>query len=595
MKKISGEVLKLIISAILFFLSLFLGEFKLYGFFISYIIISFDVYKNAFKNIKKGQIFDENFLMIIATIGAFIIDENMEAVLVIWLFELGEYLADLKVDQSKDSILELMDQKIEEVYVKDGKTFKNIALTEVKEGDIFGVKPGEKIPLDGILLEGNAILDTSFITGESALKGVKKGDVILSGCLNVEEFIVMKSTTTVENTLTTKILDMMKNIENRKAHTEKFITRFASIYTPIIVFLAILLVIIPTLLGYDFNEFLYKALVFLVTSCPCALVLSVPLAYFCAIGSASRKGILIKGGLELENLSKIDIIALDKTGTLTKGVFRVTEVSYPDILEIASYAEFYSNHPIAKSIVKEYSKKIDENKISNYKEVSGKGVICNINEDTVLVGNSTFLKENDICVDEVDKIGSIVYVSKNGTYLGYILVSDELRSDAEEFVQKANCPIYLLSGDNKENVDKLSKKLKIQNYYASLLPNDKVSVVQKLKEKGKVLFIGDGMNDAPVMRESDLSISMGHGSDLAIESSDIVLLNNKLMDILFSIQLSKRTMRIIHFNIVFALITKFLMLILGLFGITSILGAVMADVGVTLLSVLNTLRLLQKK
>lgn len=596
MKK-NEEIIKLILSALFFVCSFFLGKFQFLGFLISYLIISFEIYEKAFSNLKKGELFDENFLMLIATIGAFVIGEYAEAVMVIWLFELGEYLSDLAVDRSKESILHLMDQKVETVFLQKGKEFVTVPIAEVKEGDFFGVKPGEKVPLDGVLKEGECFLDTSFITGESVPRRVSKEENVLSGCVNLNSFIVVQSTTTLETSLTSKIVKMLEEAENRKANTENFITKFSKIYTPIIVFLSILLVLIPTILGYPYQVYLYKALVFLVTSCPCALVLSIPLGYFCGIGAASKKGILMKGGLELENLSKIDTICFDKTGTLTQGVFQVsdicTDMDSNLFLELAAYGESLSNHPIATSIVKRNGKKLEEGKVTNYQEVPGKGIVCTYLGETILLGNQKWLEENKIHVPTVDTLGSIVYVAKNKSYLGYLVISDLEKEDCDSFLEKVKSKfkLVMLSGDTKENVESLCKKHSISEYYASLLPLDKVKKVSDLKKKGNVLFVGDGMNDAPVMKEADVSISMGGGSDLAIESSDIVLLNDRLMDIDRAYQISSKTMRIIHFNIGMALFFKFLMLILGFFGITSIIGAVFADVGVTLLSVLNTLRI----
>lgn len=599
MKKIDKSVIKLLVSFLLFIVSFFLGDYQGIGFFLSYLVIAYEMYFDAFAHMKEKDFFDENFLMIIASIGAFIIGEYIEAVLVIWLFQLGEYLSDLAVDHSKDSILKLLSEKVDVVHVKRGTGYEDIKVEEVKVGDIIGIKPGEKIPVDGILKKGDCLLDTSSVTGESVPRTVEISEPIFSGCVSINAFIEMEVTHTYENSLTYKIISLMNESGKRKADTEKFITKFSKIYTPVIVILALLLVLIPTLLGYSFDEYLYKALVFLVTSCPCALVLSIPLGYFCGIGACSKQGIYIKGGKELENLSHIDTICFDKTGTLTKGSFEVQEIvtnmEKEEFLKMMAYAEYYSNHPIASSIVKRYGREIEEQKISEFKEVAGKGVICFYGKKQLCAGNQAWMLEHHISVPLDKQDGSIVYLGIDGEYAGYATVADSLKEDAQTFIQKANryFKLVLLSGDRKENIATVAKDLGIKEYYAELLPTDKVKVIESFKEK--VLFVGDGMNDAPVMASAFVSMAMSKGSDIAINSSDIVLLNNHLMDIDTSYQIAARTMRILRFNIVFCLTIKFLMLILGLFGITSILGAVFADVGVTLLSVLNTLRIFYKK
>ncbi len=600
MKKFNVDLFKLLISVIFFILSFIFKDISFLLLLISYVIISYSIYIEAIEKIFDKEFFDENLLMILATIGAFVIGESAEAVMVIWLFELGEYLADLAVDRSKDSIFDLMELKKDKISLKRNGMLEEVRIEDVKEGDIFLVKPGEKIGLDGILLEGKSSVDTSFITGESVPRIVSKGDCVFSGYVNLDSILTIKATSTCMTSLSAKIVKLMEEADTRKAKTEKFITRFAKIYTPLIVLFAILLVLIPVLFGQNYEVWLYKALVFLVTSCPCALVLSIPLGYFCGIGKASKEGILIKGGNELETLSKVTKIALDKTGTLTEGVFEVTEIvtslEKKEFLKLFSSCELYSNHPIAKSILRSYSGEIEKEQIQNYKEIPGKGVSCFINGDAYYAGNKELFSSMGMNVPDVSHLGSIVYLGRNQEYLGYVIVSDKVKMDAKDFISSLKIKPVLLSGDTVENVASLAGNLGIKEYYASLLPTDKVKIVENLKKEDIVLFVGDGMNDAPVMKKSDVSISMGKaGSDLAIESSDIVLLRDRLSDIKKVIEISKRTMSIIHFNIFFALFMKFFMLILGLFGFTSIWMAVIADVGVTLISVLNTLRLFFKK
>lgn len=607
MKKFDFDFFKIILSGIIFVISLFIDTetTKFILFIISYIIVSYEMYISAFKNIFKGEIFDENLLMIVATIGAFFIGEYEEALMVMLLFNLGEYLSDKAVDNSSESILKLMDLRSDRINLKLNDKIENVDIKDVKLGDFFIVKPGEKIGLDGVVIEGIGSVDTSSLTGESKPVYVEVGNTVLSGSTNLDSILVIKATSTFETSTATKILELIKNSEDKKTETEKFITRFCKVYTPVIVISAVLLTVIPVILGGNFNGWLYRSLVFLVTSCPCALVISVPLVFFSGIGRASREGIIVKGSSELENLSKIKTIVFDKTGTITKGNFEIQEIvskniTNEELLEIAAYSECYSLHPVSKVILEKYGKEIDKSKISDFKEISGNGISLKINNDEILVGNYNLFRENNINVDNINSIGTIIYIAKNREYLGYILIADEIKNDAYNLVKSLKYNgikrVVMLSGDNKNIVKNVSEKVGINEYYAEMLPIDKVNKVESLKKGGFTAFVGDGINDAPVMKISDLGISMGiAGSDAAIEASNIVLMTDNLDKITEAIKISKKTKRIVTFNIVFALLVKFLCLLLGVLGISKIWFAVVADVGVTLLLVLNSLRLIIMK
>lgn len=604
MKKFDFDFFKIILSGIIFVISLFIDTetTKFILLIISYIIVSYEMYISSFKNILKGEIFDENLLMIVATIGAFFIGEYEEALMVMLLFNLGEYLSDKAVDNSSESILKLMDLRSDRINLKLNDKIENVDIKDVKLGDIFIVKPGEKIGLDGVVVNGRGSVDTSSLTGESKPVYVEINNTVLSGSTNLDSILTIKATSTFETSTATKILELIKNSEDKKTETEKFITRFCKFYTPIIVISAILLTIIPVMLGGNFNDWLYRSLVFLVTSCPCALVISVPLVFFSGIGRASREGIIVKGSSELENLSKIKTIVFDKTGTITKGNFEIQEIvskniTNEELLEIAAYSEFYSLHPVSKVILEKYGKEIDKSIISDFKEISGNGISLKINDDDILVGNYNLFRENKINIDNINSIGTIIYIAKNHEYLGYILIADEIKNDAYNLVKSLKYNgirrIVMLSGDNKNIVKNVSERIGISEYYAEMLPIDKVNKVESLKKEGFTAFVGDGINDAPVMKISDLGISMGiTGSDAAIEASNIVLMTDNLDKITEAIKISKKTKSIVTFNIIFALLVKFLCLLLGVLGISKIWFAVVADVGVTLLLVLNSLRLI---
>ena len=594
--ELNEELYKIFISTILFILAII---FKINILFIfAYIIISYELFIEA---IKEKELFNEATLMIIATIGAIFINEYQEAVIVMILFQLGEYLSDLAVNNSKKSIIELMDLRSDIVTLEDNT---QIDIDDCKIGTKFVVKPGEKIPLDGIVIEGSSTLDTKSLTGESKPLIVKKNSEVLSGSINLDSILIIKSTKTSKTSTAARIIDIIENSNENKTKTEKFITRFSKVYTPIVCVLAILLVIIPTLLGEDFNTWLYRSLNFLVISCPCALVISIPLGFFCGIGRASHEGILIKGSNELEHLSSIKALVFDKTGTITHGNFDVDlicnkGIKKEELLEIAAYAEYYSNHPIAKSILKKYNKKIDKKRISDYIEVSGKGIKVKIDNNLYLVGNEKLLKNIDIDIHN-DEIGTTVYIAREQTYLGHIVITDTIKKEAYKLVdnlEKLNInKVIMLSGDNIDIVSKVGKEIKIKEYYGNLLPQDKVDKINEIKKDFTTAFVGDGINDAPVIKLSDIGIAMGGiGSDATIEASDIVLLKDDLNNIPKAIKISKLTKRIIKFNIIFAITFKIFILLLAAIGYTSIWLSVLSDVGVTILSILNSLRILYKE
>lgn len=602
MKKIkfNEDLIRILISAVLLIISIFLKNFKtayLTVIVVSYVFVSKEVYENALKNIKKKEIFDENLLMIIATLGAFYIKEYPEAVLVMLLFSLGEYLSNQAVDNSKKAIIELMDLRSDKTRLKNGEL---VSTKKVKLNDIIIVNPGEKIPLDGIIINGASHLDTKNLTGESKPLSVKKGDTVLSGTINIESILEINSTSTYKTSTASKIIDIMEHADEKKAKAEKFITKFSKIYTPIVVLLSILIVVIPTILGCDFNTWLYRALEMLVISCPCALVISVPLSYFAGIGRASKDGILIKGSNELDNLSNIKTILFDKTGTLTKGVFEVTKINgnINEVLKIAANAEAHSNHPIGKSIVSAYNKTLDM-KITDYKEIAGLGISCKLNKEKILVGKIDLLLENNIDVDKIDSVGTVIYVAKNNECIGSIIISDKIKDNAKETLEDLRGELVenlvVLSGDKDEVVEDLAKTLNLDAYHAELLPEDKIKLLEEYQIFGQTAFVGDGINDAPVIKLSDIGIAMGKiGSDATVDASDIVLMNDDLSSITKAIRISKLTKRVILSNIIFAISFKLLMLILAIIGITPIYLAVFADVGVTLLSVLNSLRIFKK-
>lgn len=576
----------------------------------AYLIAGYDIIFKALKNIIKGKVFDENFLMGIATLGAIGIKEYPEAVMVMVLYQIGEYLQDKAVEKSQNSITELMDIRPDYANIEKNGDLTKISPYEVKIGDTIIVKTGEKIPLDGIIIDGTAALDTSALTGESRPREVKIGDEAISGCINTNGLLKIRVTKEYGQSTVSKILDLVENASSKKTKTENFITKFAKIYTPVVVLAALFLAILPPLIfGSNFSVWINRALTFLVISCPCALVISVPLGFFAGIGGASKCGILVKGSSYLELLSKPETIVFDKTGTLTQGCFKVVKIvqqedtTKEELLELTAYAESYSNHPIALSIKKAYDKNIDKNKISEISEIAGNGVRAEINGCSILVGNENLLKNHNISYQKANETGTIVYTAKNSKFLGHIVISDELKEDAQKAImelKKLKLQTVMLTGDTEESGLTVAKELNIDKAYTQLLPIDKVDKIediieQKTKNKS-VIFVGDGINDAPVLTRADVGIAMGGlGSDAAIEAADVVIMDDKPTKVATAIKIAKQTLTIVKENIAFALGIKVLFLILGAFGFVTMWGAVFADVGVTLIAVLNSLRALKIK
>lgn len=612
-----NESLTLIRISIAFLILLFAvfsnipNNIKICCFLFAYLLAGYDILYTAIKNIIKGRIFDENFLMGLATLGALAIKEYPEAVMVMVLYQLGEYFQHRAVKKSRRSILELMDIRPDYAYKEENGKVIKYSPEEINTGDIILVKTGEKIPLDGVITEGSAILDTSALTGESVPKTVKIGDTAISGCINTNGVIKIKVTKKYGESTVSKILKLIEHASSKKSRTENFITRFAGYYTPAVVAAALMLAVLPPLLLPDaqFTIWLKRALTFLVISCPCALVISIPLGFFGGIGGASKCGILIKGSNYLEALSKPDSVVFDKTGTLTKGSFEVTKICPQDgisenqLIEYAAYAENYSNHPIALSLKKAYKKDIDTSKISNVSEFAGNGVKADINGEEILAGNSALMEKFQINIQEHPDEGTVVYCAKNGEYIGYIVISDEIKEDsplAIKELKKVVGKTVMLTGDSEAAAKRISERLGIQQVYSQLLPQDKVEkleniIAQKQKDKN-VIFIGDGINDAPVLTRADVGIAMGAmGSDAAIEAADVVIMDDKPSKIYTAVKIAQKTMLIVKQNIIFALGVKALFLLLGAFGFMTMWGAVFADVGVALLAVLNSLRSLRVK
>ena len=602
-KIINADLVKLILSLILILIAyLFIENPNIFKtlLFISYIIVSCEVYFNAIKNIKDKEFFDENILMIIATLGAFYIGKYTEAVAVMFLFSLGEYLSEMAVNNSKKAIIELMDLRSENINIKNVGI---VDITTAEINDVFIVKPGEKVPLDGIIIKGTSHLDTSSLTGESKPKRVNKNDTVLSGSLNLESLIEVKATSTYKTSMASKIIEIMENSDEKKSNSEKFITRFSKVYTPVVIIISLLVAIIPSIITGDFYTWLYRGLELLVISCPCALVISIPLGFFCGIGRASRERILIKGSDELDRLNKIDTVIFDKTGTITEGTFALTKIvskniTKEELLKLVATVENNSNHPIAKSIKNAYKKEIVD-KVKNFKEISGSGIKCEIDNQKVVIGTSKFLKEEGVNSENIDEIGTVLHVAKNNEYLGYLVINDRIKNNAKKSLNdlKNNITnIVLLSGDNYKNVENIAQKLNFDDFYGELLPQDKVKIVKDYQKNNYVAFVGDGINDAPVIKSANVGFAMGAlGSDAAIEASDIVLMDDDLNQIGEAIKISKMTKIIIMSNITFAITFKIVMLLLAIMGKTSIWLAVFADVGVTLISILNSLRIMWKR
>ena len=580
-------------------------------FIISYIIVGGDVVRGAVKNIFKGQVFDESFLMSIATIGAFFIGEYPEGVAVMLFYQVGELFQSYAVGKSRKSIASLMDIRPDYANVKKGDELVKVDPDEVQIGDIIVIKAGEKIPLDGKVIEGSSMIDTSALTGESVPREVEVGSDILSGCININGVITAEVTKEFGESTVSKILDLVENASSKKSNSEQFITKFARYYTPVVVIIAVFLAIIPPLVidGATFSDWIYRALAFLVVSCPCALVISIPLSFFGGIGGASKKGVLVKGSNYLEALAETEIVVFDKTGTLTKGVFNVQEihpegVSKEELLELTAHAESYSNHPISLSLKRAYSKEIDNGRISDVEEISGHGVIATVDGKKVMAGNIKLMKMMDIPYFKGELIGTIVHVAVNNKYIGYIVIADEVKEDSAQAIKELKAAnikqTVMLTGDNKSIGSKVAKELGLDKVYAELLPADKVEKLEELfsqkSKKNKLAFVGDGINDAPVLARADIGIAMGGlGSDAAIEAADVVIMTDEPSKIATAMKISKKTLKIAHQNIVFAIGIKIIVLILSAFGITTMWAAIFADVGVTIIAVLNAFRALNVK
>ena len=582
---------------------------KIVLYIISYGIIGIEIFGKALKHLFKNDMFDENLLMTIATIGALCIGEYIEGIIVLLLYKIGEFLQDLAVDKSKDKIKEAIDIRAKHAnLIIDGK-IQEVDPSNLKIGDIVVVKTGEKIPTDGIVYKGKTNLDTSSLTGESIPQNVKKDDEVLSGMINLEDTIEVKVTKEFENSAASQILELIENAKDKKSKTENFITKFSKIYTPIVILIAILIVILfPLIFNIKFVDSLNRALIFLVVSCPCALVISVPLGFFVGMGNCSKHGILVKGSNNLDVLSNVDTIAFDKTGTLTEGVFKITKINNQsnltddEMLEYIALSEIMSNHYIAKSIIDSVEKKLEKERIKSHSEISGRGIKAIIDDKKVLVGNKKLMNENNIKIIENNNIGTIVYLAIDKKFVGSIVLSDSLKKNVDKlnYNLKKKLKIkntILLTGDKKEISEEVTKELGFDAVYSDLLPQNKVEIVEKLKKtsNAKVAFVGDGINDSPVLASADIGISMGKGSDIAIDSSDIVLMTDEPSKIIQVLKIAKKTKMVVIQNISFALTIKLLVLVLSAIGISSMWEAIFADVGVSLIAIANSIRIFKVK
>ena len=614
-RKMSKQLIKIIISLLLVVISLLLKfDTELYSnilYVIAYIIVGYDIVLKAVRNIFKGKVFDENFLMTVATIGAFCIGEFPEAVAVMLFYQIGELFQSYAVDRSRKSVASLMDIRPDYANVYREDEIERVDPDEVNIGEIILVKPGEKIPLDGIVVDGESMLNTQALTGESVPRKVTVNDEVLSGCINNDGILKIKVSKEFEESTVSKILDLVENASSRKSKSENFISKFAKYYTPIVVIVSVALAVIPPLVIKEalFSDWLYRALSFLVVSCPCALVISIPLSFFGGIGAASKIGVLIKGSNYLEALASTEIVVCDKTGTLTEGVFKVQKIkaigySDDELLRYAAYAEGFSNHPISISLKQAYNKEINEKLVAETQEISGKGVLAKVDGKMVLVGNEKIMKEYNIKFQKSEETGTIVYVAINDEFAGTILIADKIKEDSYKAVKlfKNNNvkKVVMLTGDRDNISESVANELNLDEYHAELLPQDKVSWVEKLMTQkssgGKLIFVGDGINDAPVLALSDIGVAMGGlGSDAAIEAADVVIMTDEPSKIASSVQISKKTMRIVKQNIVFAIAVKIGVLIFSAFGVSTMWEAVFADVGVSVLAIVNALRVLRIK
>lgn len=606
------EVAKLVLGGAAFGLGIALPlpqQIELIVFVLSYIIVGGDVIARAVKGVWQGQVFSEHFLMTVATIGAFLVGEYPEGVAVMLFYLVGELLQDMAVDRSRKSISALMDIRPDYANLKVGDSIRKVSPEDVKIGDVIVVKPGEKVPLDGRVIDGVSFVDTAALTGESVPRELFPGSEALSGFVNKNGVLVLEVTKPFGESTVSRILDLVQNASSRKAPTEKFITRFARYYTPIVVFAALALAVIPPLLipGALFSDWTYRALVFLVVSCPCALVISIPLGFFGGIGGASKKGVLVKGSNYLEALNHVETVVMDKTGTLTRGIFDVTEIrpqpgySQEELLKYAAYAESHSNHPIAGSIRKAYGKKLDQRQIASYEEIAGHGIRVEISGRRVLAGNARLMERENINYVPVSTAGTVVYVAVDNRYIGYIVISDAVKEDAADAISELKRlgikKTVMLTGDVEAVGKQIGQQLGLDEVYADLLPADKVKKFEEIKQqgssKGKVLFVGDGINDAPVLAQADIGVAMGGlGSDAAIEAADVVIMTDEPSKLVSAIKIAKMTRNVVVQNIVIALGVKAIFLVLGAFGIASMWEAVFADVGVALIAIFNAMRVI---
>ncbi len=610
-------IIRLISGAVFFGVGIILGELvmaplpvELAFLIISYIILGGDVVLKAVKNISKGRIFDENFLMSLSTVGAFVIGEYPEAVAVMLFYQVGEFFQDMSVKRSRKSIADLMDIRPDSATVKRNGELVTVAPETVSIGEVIVVKPGEKIPLDGIVTHGESMLDTKALTGESMPRAVHRGDEALSGCINQSGVLTIEVTKAFGESTVAKIIDLVENASSRKAPTENFITKFARYYTPVVVILAAILAFVPPLMiGGDWIEWIRRGMVFLVISCPCALVISIPLAFFGGIGAASKHGVLVKGSNYLEALNNVSTVVFDKTGTLTKGVFKVTDVlcangfTREGILEYAALAESFSNHPIAKSVLAAHGKEVDQTAIADYKEISGHGISAIVDGKKVLAGNTKLMEVENVAYSVCDKVGTKVYVAIDGQYAGCILIADEIKADSKKAISDLKRmgvqKTVMLTGDDEKIGKAVAEELNLDEYYAGLLPEQKVEKLELLDSKkclrSKLAFVGDGINDAPVLARADIGIAMGGlGSDAAIEAADVVLMTDELSGLVKAIGVAKATKSIVIQNIVISLAVKGVFLVLGAFGVAGMWEAVFGDVGVALIAVFNAMRAMKK-
>ena len=582
---------------------------KLSFFSLSYVIVGLPIVIKALRNVKNGEVFDENFLMTVATLGAVALGEYPEAVAVMLFFQIGEFFQSYAVSRSRKSIAALMDIRPDFARVQKNGEWAEVSPEEVEKGSIIEIRSGEKIPLDGVIISGDSSLDISSLTGESLPREVAKGDAVLSGAINLGGVLHVKTTSVYAESTVAKILDLVENASSRKAEVENFITKFSRWYTPVVVILAVLLTFVPPFLfSQSLLVWTYRAITFLVISCPCALVISIPLSFFGGIGAASKCGILIKGSNYLEALAQTEIVVFDKTGTLTKGSFTVTKIvpegniSAAELLEIAACMEAYSSHPIAVSIKNAYGKKPDTQRVSNVKDCFGKGICGNLDNNEIVLGNIQIMRDEGVDVPDVQAAGTVIYVLKNGRYQGYLLIEDEIKKDSVAAIQQLKkmgvAQTVMLTGDRKNTARNVAQKLNLDKFYAELLPADKVRKFEELLDiknsDGKVLFVGDGINDAPVLARSDIGVAMGGmGADAAIEAADVVIMTDEPSKIAKAVEISKKTLRLVHENVVFILAVKFAVLGLGAAGYASIWAAVFADVGVSVISILNAMRALR--